>query len=145
MADIAIVWQHGGGNLVLNGPDLLTDDSIETAVIISLFTDRRAAPSDVLPDGTGDQRGWWGDSFRTRPIGSRLWLLSREKTLDSVLTRAQAYAEEALAWMKSAGLVSAIRCEATQPTRGALLLAIRLTLPDGSVVPQAFEASLQGV
>ncbi|ELN6426105.1 phage GP46 family protein, partial [Salmonella enterica] len=105
MADVAIVWRSGHGDLVLNGPDLLTDDSIKTAVIISLFTDRRAQPSDPVPDGTTDRRGWWADSFRKRPIGSRLWLLSREKTLASVVERTAAYADEALAWLKPAGLV----------------------------------------
>lgn len=66
MADIAIVWRNGRGNLALNGSDLLTDNSIETAVIISLFTDRRAQPSDLIPDGSTDRRGWWADSFRKR-------------------------------------------------------------------------------
>ncbi len=79
MADIAVVWDQGCGSLQLNGADLLTDNSLLTAVIISLFTDRRALDSDEIPDGTRDRRGWWGDSFRERPVGSRLWLLSRER------------------------------------------------------------------
>ena len=43
MADIAVVWDQGCGSLQLNGADLLTDNSLLTAVIISLFTDRRGA------------------------------------------------------------------------------------------------------
>ncbi|HAT1683972.1 TPA: hypothetical protein I8Y21_004734 [Klebsiella oxytoca] len=145
MADIAIVWRNGRGSLALNGPDLLTDNSIETAVIISLFTDRRAQPSDPLPDGTTDRRGWWADSFRPRPVGSRLWLLSREKTVPDVVTRTQTYADEALAWLKPAGLVKSVTCTAARVAHDRLQLAVALVLPDGSRRPVVFEADLQGV
>lgn len=145
MADIAIIWRNGRGNLALNGPDLLTDNSIETAVIISLFTDRRAQPSDPLPDRTTDRRGWWADSFRKRPIGSRLWLLGREKTLASVLERARTYADEALAWMQPAGLVTTVTCTATRVSHDRLQLSVSLVLPDGARRPMAFEADLEGV
>lgn len=145
MADIAIVWRNGHRSLVLNGPDLLTDNSIETAVIISLFTDRRAQPSDPIPDGTTDRRGWWADSFRKRPIGSRLWLLGREKTLESVLERAKTYADEALAWMKLAGLVKSVTCTASRVAHDRLQLSVSLVLPDGARRPMVFEAHLEGV
>ena len=42
-----------------------------------------ALDSMKIPDGTRDRRGGGEDSFRERPVGSRLWLLSREK--DAVL------------------------------------------------------------
>lgn len=145
MADIAIVWCNGHGSLALNGPDLLTDNSIETAVIISLFTDRRAQSSDPIPDGTTDRRGWWADSFRKRPIGSRLWLLGREKTLESVLERVAAYADEALAWLKPAGLVKSVTCTAARAGRDRLQLSVSLVMPDGARRPMVFEADLEGV
>ncbi|ECP0023102.1 phage GP46 family protein [Salmonella enterica] len=145
MADVAIVWRSGHGDLVLNGPDLLTDDSIKTSVIISLFTDRRAQPSDPVPDGTTDRRGWWADSFRKRPIGSRLWLLSREKTLASVVERTAAYADEALAWLKPAGLVTSVTCTAARVAHDRLRLSVSLVMPDGARRPMIFEADLKGV
>ncbi|EHJ0339225.1 hypothetical protein KAB67_004151 [Salmonella enterica] len=145
MADIAIVWRNGRGSLALNGSDLLTDNSIETAVIISLFTDRRAQPSDPIPDGSTDRRGWWADSFRKRPIGSRLWLLGREKTLESVLERAKTYADEALAWMKLSGLVKSVTCTASRVAHDRLQLSVSLVLPDGARRPMVFEAHLEGV
>ncbi|AIJ09254.1 phage protein GP46 [Edwardsiella anguillarum ET080813] len=141
---IAIIWEDGLGTFAMNGMDFLTDNSVTTDVIISLFTDRRAEPSDALPDGSHDRRGWWADSYRRRPIGSRLWLLSREKTLTSVLRRAKNYAEEALAWMKTAGLITALQVEATVPRHGVLHLAIRLTLPDGAITPFVFKATFKG-
>ncbi|EFQ7440149.1 hypothetical protein HZ461_004748, partial [Salmonella enterica] len=111
----------------------------------SLFTDRRALDSDTLPDGSDDRRGWWGDSYRDRPIGSRLWLLSREKATPDTLERARGYAEEALEWLKTAGRVSAINVRAEQLHQGWLYLYIALTLPDGSVIPYEFKAAFNGV
>lgn len=145
MNDIALVWKNDRGDILQNGVDLLTDDSIMTAVIISLFTDRRALDSDVLPDGTDDRRGWWADSYRSRPTGSRLWLLSREKTLQSVVNRTQTYAREALDWMVPAGLLRQVSCEAARVGHSRLRLSVMLVLPDGSPRPVTFYADLQGV
>ncbi|MEA1063949.1 phage GP46 family protein [Erwinia sp. HR93] len=146
--DIAIVWDNGLGDIVPDGIDMLTDNTLTTAVIISLFTDRRAQDSDELPGTDGDRRGWWGDSYRDRPIGSRLWLLSREKTLQSVLGRAAAYALEALQWLKSAGRVTKIAVYASRVRQNGqeiLLLEVELTLPDGAIHPFTFKATFSGV
>lgn len=96
-------------------PQLAADDGLETAVIISLFTDRRAADDDTLPDGSGDRRGWWADTYPDIPgdrIGSRLWLLSREKDLRAVVHRAREYAEEALGWMVDDGIAARVEVRA---------------------------------
>lgn len=58
--------------------------ALATAVIIALGTDVLADPDDVLPDFSGDRAGWWGDLDAEEiwggwPIGSRLWLLKRDK------------------------------------------------------------------
>lgn len=145
MTDIAIIWVNGRGNIAQDGIDMVIDGSLTTEVIISLFTDRRALESDALPSNDADRRGWWADSYRDRPIGSRLWLLSREKTLQSVLDRASAYALEALLWLKEAGRVSKITVAASQPQKGWLALDITLRLPSGAVVPFTFKAQLNGV
>lgn len=71
----------GSFGLTLENGDIKQADGLDTAVIISLFTDRRALEDDATPDFTENRRGWWGDTYdaQQRPIGSRLWLLSREK------------------------------------------------------------------
>lgn len=45
------------GDFVVTKGDLATDRDLETAVLISLFTDRRASDDDVVPDGTDDCPG----------------------------------------------------------------------------------------
>lgn len=104
------------------------------AVVISLFTWRRARDDDRLP---GDQRmGWWGDSYaalQNDQIGSRLWLLSREKLLPDVPKRAKEYAEEALAWLVEDKVASRVEVEAERQGIDTLALACRIYKPDGSL------------
>ncbi|CNI67468.1 GP46 family protein [Yersinia pekkanenii] len=96
-------WQTGGGGL-------LDGDDLETAILISLFTDRLARADDVI-DGD-DRRGWWGDTGSEYAIGSRLWLLRREKLTIKVALKAEDYANEALAWLVDDGVVTAISTDA---------------------------------
>lgn len=107
MSDILTTWDVANlrGDWVLSGADLQADSGLQTAMLISVFTDRRAANDDVIPDGTGDPRGWWGDDD-TRPIGSRLWLLSRAKQTGETLMRAKDYLTEALQWLIDDGAVA---------------------------------------
>ncbi|MCB5301726.1 phage GP46 family protein [Yersinia bercovieri] len=96
-------WQTGGGGL-------LDGDDLETAILISLFTDRLARSDDAI-DGD-DRRGWWGDTGSQYPIGSRLWLLRREKLTTKVALKAEDYANEALTWLLDDGVVTAISINA---------------------------------
>lgn len=144
-SDIRLKWQINNADIVIENADIALDNSVGTLVIISLFTDRRALDSDVLPDGGTDRRGWWGDTYNQNQIGSRLWLLSREKQMSSVLTRAKYYAEEALAWLTEDKHIRNAVVSATAPADGFLLLNIQLTLPDGSVLPLEFNTFLSGI
>jgi phage gp46-like protein len=139
MSDIALSWNEelGGADFALNANDLATDDGLETAVILSLFTDRRAEDSDVLPDGQTDRRGWWGDEFSGADgdrIGSRLWLLSREKSVDTVAGRAKEYAREALDWLVDDQIASAVNVQSELVDKRELALSISIQRPGGSAV-----------
>ena len=141
MTDLAIAWQDTGGDIELAGYDLATDDGLRTAVILSLFTDRRAEPDDLLPDGGQDRRGWWADAWpqvEGDRIGSRLWLLSREKALPAVAQRAREYAEEALAWLVDDGIAAAVRVEAQTQERGVLGIHVSIERPDTGTVEYRF-------
>jgi phage gp46-like protein len=149
MTDIALRFDPAtlSFDIALAGADLATDDGLETAVIISLFTDRRADPDDVIPDGTGDRRGWWADAWPTVDgdfIGSRLWLLAREKELPVVARRAEEYAEEALAWLLAEGVARAVRVTAEQVRRGVLGLTIVIERPDGTAWERVWDYQLRG-
>jgi phage gp46-like protein len=134
MADIKTVFvdMTTGADFALDALGLIEDDGLQTAMIISLFTDRRANDDDVLPGDASDKRGWWADAFPIVPddkIGSRLWLLNREKQLQSVLNRTQEYAREALQWMLDDGIAGSVLCTAQIVRQGLLGLSIAITPP----------------
>lgn len=139
MSDLLMQWTGSAADLVIADNDLVLDDTLKTAVLLSLFTDRQAHKDDVLPDGPGgDRRGWWGDALNTDTsdrIGSRLWLLARELCTDATLRRAEAYAEEALAWLVTDGVASEVTVRAEyQPERGFLALDIHIVRPSAVAV-----------
>lgn len=102
------------------------------AVLISLFTWRRANPDDELPAEA--RQGWWGDSYPVEPndrIGSRLWLLSRSKLTSDTARRAREYAEEALQWLLDDGVAARIEVEAERQGLDRLALVCRIFKTDG--------------
>jgi len=127
--DIDTVWdnENGTGDYRMAGADLQRGHDLYTAILISLFTDRLAAADDVIPDGSADRRGWWGDAlpagsiFGDQPvaIGSRLWLLDRSKLSTDVAIAAKFYVTEALQWMIDDGVVAAfdIATEIVRPSQ----------------------------
>lgn len=133
--DVLFLWDGLGADLVIVQNDLATDGGLQTAVLLSLFSDRRAAETDVLPDGQTDRRGWWGDvlsEIDQDRIGSKLWLLGREKELPAVLLRAETYAREALQWLLDDRVAEAITVTASmgRPVRpGWLILEVSIRRP----------------
>jgi phage gp46-like protein len=136
MSDIGLTWDPvtGRADMVLEGDDLQSDDGLETAVMLSLFTDRRAADGDVTEDP--DKRGWWGDA---RPVvdgdrwGSRLWLLGRAKETQEVLRQAKDFAAEALQWLTADKVATKIDVESGIIEKGVLGLGIKVYRPNGDV------------
>ena len=151
MTDLKLLWDDALSiaDLEFADNDITKSTGLHTAVIISLFSDRRARDDDVLPDPTSlDKRGWFGDLISPAvtgdQIGSRLWLLEREKTTPEVLKRAEEYCIEALQWMIDDGVVASIDIEVE---RQEALLAIKVELRkiDGSVEALEFSAEWESM
>ncbi len=88
--------------------DLAVERGLHTAVILSLFSDRRAGADDLLPLNVTDRRGWCGDEFgglQSDEWGSHLWLGYYTKRTDDWLDFMRFAAEEALAHLVKRGLV----------------------------------------
>ncbi|EKN4012817.1 phage GP46 family protein [Yersinia enterocolitica] len=106
-------------------------DSLTRAVIISLFTWRRADPD----DDSEQPMGWWGDSYPTIQndrIGSRIYLLQRTTLTSKTVELARGYLEQALAWLKDDGVVSRITINVQRHGTEILTAEITLYRNDGS-------------
>lgn len=110
---------------------MLSDEPLVRAVIISLFTWRRANPDDQLPGS--ELQGWWGDTYvlDSAPagdrIGSRLWLLARTTITADTPDRAVEYAKEALQWLIDDGIAAAVDVQAERMGLDGVALAVQVT------------------
>lgn len=165
--DIAIAFdgeKMSSDWLVADG-DLSTDAGLASAVIVSLFSDARAEPGDRLPEDPAppwdqvgqrapfpNRRGFWGDALKPASVpagarhvtGSRLWLLAREKNVPETLSRAQAYAREALTWLLDDGVASRLDVTATAVRVDMLGLHVRIWRPAGLAFQRVWEIGIGG-
>ncbi|WP_200410765.1 phage GP46 family protein, partial [Komagataeibacter oboediens] len=153
--DIAITWnvRMARGDWPIVSGDLALDNPLKSAVMVSLFTDR-VAPQQPTSDDTAvgiqsptgptgaasaDRRGWWGDAFADRPIGSRLWQLRRAVKVGTraIPREIEDICSEALQWLVDDGVATSVDISAWwNPTvRTMAEFSITITEP-GNSTPQ---------
>ena len=132
-------------NVMINGvsaeASARTLGPLARAVAISLFTWRRADPGEVAE---GDPRhGWWGDTWpvvENDRIGSKLWLLSREKITRETVNRARDYIRQALQWLIDDGIASRIDVEVTRQGIQGITSVVQIYRPDQSAFDFRFSS-----
>lgn len=132
--DLALVYNPSlqAFDLGVKGADIASDETLASAVLVSLLADRLAEVHEVNPGQ--DRRGWWADTYAQNAAdnghktGSRLWLLDREKQLPSVVQRCKRYCEEALAWCIEDGLASSVLVTVFTPRMGWLVAIIKFVI-----------------
>lgn len=145
MVDFSHTWSAAAlsGDWLLEPPGLSAEADLRTAVIISLMTDRLALTDDRLPDEATTRRGWWADTgtpgLEVGNIGSRLWLLCREKRTEDVRRRAIEYSREALRWLIEDGIAKSIEVEAEWNGVDRLDLLITIFRNDGEPIRQRLD------
>lgn len=91
--------------------DLAKTNDIDTAIYMSLLTDKRADSSEIsLPQL---RRGWWGNTLNAVPyeIGSKLWLLEQSRRIQDTLNKAQQHITDSLNWLITDNLVKKINVD----------------------------------
>jgi phage gp46-like protein len=148
-AEGAADWSLAGPGAPLNSGGLAAERALETAVVLALFTDRRAPPEAQTATGgpgglpprldDGDPRGWWGDGIDLRAddgetdLGSHLWLLERSPLTYRTARAAEIYAREALDPLLRQQAVARIELSAAAvEAEGRLELTVALYGRDGS-------------
>jgi phage gp46-like protein len=119
MGDVRIVFDNltGTGDFAMAGRGLATGSELETAGLISLFTDAEADPGDIVFDN--DPRGWWADTYSALEdpslpviandrIGSKLYQVFNMPRTQATLNWMADQTRIALNWMLVDGVASAI-------------------------------------
>lgn len=122
--DVRIGLSEGVPDFLLEDGDLALDLGLETAVLLSIFTDAEAEPEDELPDGSDDRRGWWA-ADRGVAWGSRFWLTARRSLTPATVALAVSTVRESLQWLVDSGVAESVEVDGTQE-QGFLALEIEL-------------------
>lgn len=104
--------------------DLQIEDDLETAILISLFTDQRV----------GGERGFWGNSLDGDNWGSKIWTLTREKLTEETRSKFQEYAKDSLQWLIDDKVAKSIKLQSEIVKPESIHLLVEIIRPDGSTV-----------
>ena len=116
--------------MFFNGAPLSAQElsPLQRAVVISLFTWRRAESTDIWD---GEAFGWWGDTVPRVPddrIGSKLYQLLRRKITADILPEAQEMCEQALRWLVDDGLAESVAATCERTDTGELTVTVSITI-----------------
>lgn len=129
MSELGLTWsnENGAADLTYEAGDILRDDGLETAVLLSLFT--------------GSEGGWWGDAFPVQAddvFGSGLWEVARSTSTQATVRRAREVAEAALAWLVTDGVAASV---AVVVTGAGAVLHYAITIERPAVTPAVYRYS----
>ena len=148
--DLAVVWnsQTFTGDWGVGKGDLAIDPGgLRSAVLLSLFTDKAAPPGYVPPAASlATRRGYWGDTYAKRPIGSWLWTLDRSiKSGDlGLLNDVDDICSEALQWLIEDGVVNTVSVNSVWQQPNVIATNTVLTPPNSPLVEFLFAWAWQG-
>ena len=92
--------------------DFELDNTFDTAIQMSLLTDKRADASEVVQPEL--RRGWWGNLLNENQdyeIGSKLWLLFQARKTTDNLNKAIDFTRECFDWMVEDGYTQAVNVD----------------------------------
>lgn len=97
--------------------DIQTEDTLDTAILVSLFTDQRAAPADVVKSVL--RRGWVGDLETPGDLyGSLLWLFEQSRLTGQVVASLGDMAQKSLKWMTDGSIATEVSARAIVKNSG---------------------------
>jgi len=116
--EIALDFALADPDETTNRMGLRSKAALHTAILIQLFTDRRARADMTLPDDLDNNpRGWWGDSVALdsslgeTELGSHLWTLRRSALSDQTANLAADMVRDALQPIADQGAVASFTVE----------------------------------
>lgn len=138
--DVKTTITDAGFDVVIEGGDLVLEDSPITPVLVSIFSDRRREDSDPIFDERDlDRRGWWADSEADR-FGSGLWLYLWRTTL--TLRNIEKIREtllNSLLWMVEDGFAARVEVQAERVGVDRLSICIILERGQSTLWPEAWD------
>ena len=117
--------------------DFEKTNSFDTAILLSLFCERRASVTEV-PESSR-RRGWIGNIGQPVEYGSKLWLLEQARLTLSTVNAARDYLKQSLAWLVNLDYLKAVNVETSRNIEtNALIAKVTLIRFDDKVETKNF-------
>lgn len=132
-----IVQSISGEIRLVSGPNgYVQESTLETSILLSIFSDARASAEEI-PEGESGARGWWGDQIAEvegDEWGSKLWTLDRSVITNETLAKAEMFITESLQWMIQDAVASSISValESSETNINEICGTISITRPSGT-------------
>jgi phage gp46-like protein len=100
MADILLNNTNNYWDIDFTNGDFTMTRGLETAILMSIFVDKRAAANEV--PRVDLRRGWQGNKlsgYDNYEIGSKLWLLFQSRNNQTTLNLINTYVVDCLSWL----------------------------------------------
>jgi phage gp46-like protein len=142
--DIALALgpNQDSSDIYLQNGDLALDGTLFTPVLLSLLCNRLADADDVIPDGSGNRRGWWYDAYapalpdgRKNLSGSKLWLRVRCLATQQNLLQIVTDVEESLEWMVLTGVATDVAVSGAWVGDSGCLITVVIARQNAAGVP----------
>lgn len=117
--------------------DIASEDSLDTALITSLFTDARADASQVQQNER--RRGWIGNENTPGfEVGSQLWLYEQARRNQNTFNDVSEETRSALEWLLTEGLADGLDIN-TRSLSGSIFLEVNINRGDSKIDKRLFE------
>lgn len=140
--DVALVRDQLGNYDIAIGPsgDFELSPGMDSIIAMSLLTDGRADASEVVDPLR--RRGWVGDLYldeQQASSGSKLWLFEQERRTNTTLNGILAEVDNALSFMVTQGLLSAVTPSIVPRGVSGAALRVVVTAVDGATEQLFFD------
>lgn len=144
MTDILLENTKGYYDFEIKNGEFVITLGFETALILSLFSDRRADVSEVSPVDL--RRGWWGNLILREilndplyELGSKIWLTFQSNSEQTTLNFIKRYIQECLIWLVEKQYATSIFVTVTKETNEKVFAKIDITLSNNLLITSVFE------
>ena len=138
--DIKMSRANNLWDMTFTNGDLTSTANLDTAVLMSLYTDYRASNSEVPQ--IQRRRGWWGNVVSNYPdyqIGSKIWLLYQARLNQDTLNLVKTYIYNCLSWMIDDGYITGINILVEATSNEGILVFITLSISQNIVYSNEFQ------
>ena len=100
--------------------DIDTSQSLDTPILMSIFCEQRALPSEVI--NSAQRRGWIGnESTPNFEMGSKFWLFEQSRVTAQMLSELGKVLSNSLKWLSDDGI--SVNAEASAEYTGGKVVA----------------------